>query len=402
MLKFSLAENKRDVCKIILMASKQSNNDILSNNTSVKRQINFPAILLVGILSMFFAEVMAGSSNLWFLDPFAWLISFILYLVHLIFYLNLAVYTNRTSLVHLYLWGILFALYEAPITQVLWSGYTNSIDAPMLLFGIASIEFIVLVFFWHPIMSFIFPILMYESLVFYYAKIEGKLEDNSLHNNFLPGHLLILQKMKSKRIWIFLAFFILSINQITAVGYHILRAEGAYLGTIFLIFIFWKWAVRRSRSRHQPFSIQDLIIRTKSFKWLVIVLMLYVYIFGSWLITKMIPDRWPTNPIGYITIIIYAIFVLLIIKISGKSTKPDEEGIHTVIKKDFASNSIFGVKDLGILFGLVIIGALIFGILGAPTLILSVITYFSFVVVGIVLLIITIKNLVKHRKKSTL
>ncbi|MCF2139278.1 MAG: hypothetical protein K9W44_04410 [Candidatus Lokiarchaeota archaeon] len=378
--------------------SDEPSNGTRDINQEIHR--NIPAILLAGLLSMFFAEVMAGSSNLWFFDPFGLALTLILYLMHLLFYLNLAIRTKRTSLVHLYLWGMLFALYEAPITQVLWSGYMDATEQPTLLFGIAIIEFIVLVFFWHPIMSFIIPILVYESLVLHFAKIEGKIEENTLQDQLLPGHFLILNKMKTNLIWILIVFFLLSINQIAADGYNILKAEGAYIGTIFLIWVFWKWAAYKSRAHHQLLSIQDLFIKSKKFKLFIAVLVIYVYIIGSLLITTFLPGRWPTNPIPYLSIIVFAGIVVFMLKISGSSPKPDESTIRALFEKDPALSRVFNIKDLTILFSVLVIGEIVFGILGEISSILYVIIYLSLILVGLVFFIMSIITLVKQRKKK--
>jgi len=88
---------------------------------------NLLPILLLGILSMFFAEVFSGASHIWFLDFWGLFITMPLYLSHTLFFLNLALRTKRTSLNQLYFFGMLFGLYEALITKVLWAGYPNEV-----------------------------------------------------------------------------------------------------------------------------------------------------------------------------------------------------------------------------------------------------------------------------------
>ncbi|MFX1298333.1 MAG: hypothetical protein ACFFD2_26195, partial [Promethearchaeota archaeon] len=121
-------------------------------------------ILLIGCLSMFMAEVFAGSSQLWFIDPWSLIVTYWLYLGHLLLFLNLAMRTKRTSIPQLYLWGVLFGLYESWITKVLWFGYPGA-EGPAisLVGGIAILEFFTLVFFWHPILAFVMPVLVFES-----------------------------------------------------------------------------------------------------------------------------------------------------------------------------------------------------------------------------------------------
>lgn len=122
----------------------------VSNNPveKVSHRTKLIMFLLVGTLSVFFTEVFAGSSPLWFTDLWGILMVFQLYFMHLIFFLNIAYRTKRTSLVHLYLFGVLIGLYESWITKVLWAGYPGA-EAPVMgiLLGIAILEFSVLVFF---------------------------------------------------------------------------------------------------------------------------------------------------------------------------------------------------------------------------------------------------------------
>ncbi len=115
------------------------------------------SILLLGALSMLFAEVFSGASTLWFFDPWGLLLTYPLYLGHAIFLLNVAFLWKKTSPRHLYFFGMLFGLYEALITKVLWFGYPAS-TGPMVgyFFGVAWGEFLTLVLFYHPIMSFVY------------------------------------------------------------------------------------------------------------------------------------------------------------------------------------------------------------------------------------------------------
>ena len=122
--------------------------------------------ILLGLLSMFYGEVYVGSSTLWMLDWWSVVVTFPLYMFHSLFYLTLARRTKRTTLPHLYFWGLLFALYEAPITKVLWSSYPGSSGPGWgLVSGIAIMEFLTIVLFWHPVMSFMMPILTLEIFI---------------------------------------------------------------------------------------------------------------------------------------------------------------------------------------------------------------------------------------------
>ncbi len=98
----------------------------------------------------------AVQMGLW--NPFVWLMTYWLYFAHFFFFTTLAVYTGRTSVWSLYLWGVLYGLYESWITKVIWYGYGG--DGKMALghigpFGIAELS---MVFIFHPVMSFLLPL----------------------------------------------------------------------------------------------------------------------------------------------------------------------------------------------------------------------------------------------------
>jgi len=73
----------------------------------------FPRLLL-GLVVLICAEVFSGTSvqtDLW--SPWTWVVTYWLYFAHFFFFTTLAVRTGRTSLGSLYLWGMLFGLYES-------------------------------------------------------------------------------------------------------------------------------------------------------------------------------------------------------------------------------------------------------------------------------------------------
>ncbi len=115
--------------------------------------------LLIGLIVLICAEVFSGASLqmvLW--NPFVWTVTYWLYFAHFFFFTTLAVRTGRTSLWSLYLWGVLFGLYESWITKVIWYGYGG--DGKLVLgrlgpFGFAELS---MAFIFHPVMSFLLPL----------------------------------------------------------------------------------------------------------------------------------------------------------------------------------------------------------------------------------------------------
>ena len=266
----------------------------------VESYVKLVLYLLIGTLSVYFTEVFAGSSPLWFIDAWGILMVFPLYLMHIIFFLNIAIRIKRTSVSHLYLFGVIFGLYESWITKVLWTGYPGA-GAPIMgtFCGIAILEFSVLVFFWHPIFAFVLPILIFEVFA---------LADGSGHNRILPGHSSLLRK--KRRLFAFLSFAVLvgagflSINT----GHNVTIADLAILGNLSIIFLLYMIA----RRKPDVFSIFSLQLGKKGLTIVTIyLLLLYVLSF-----LFLVPNKIPTSPLPILLIIAFYAFVVFLIKMS--------------------------------------------------------------------------------------
>ncbi|MHA1615039.1 MAG: hypothetical protein ACTSYJ_09355, partial [Candidatus Thorarchaeota archaeon] len=146
-----------------------------------KKGSSLLAIFLFGFLSMIFAEVFSGASPLWFLGIWGWFVTLPLYWAHALLLLNLAMKYERTSLTQLYLWGVIFGLYEGWMTKVIWAGYMGDIPAYGVFLGFAVGEFFVIALFWHALFSFIIPILVFQIIV----QATNKGEAGSIHTSHL-------------------------------------------------------------------------------------------------------------------------------------------------------------------------------------------------------------------------
>jgi len=115
--------------------------------------------LLIGLVVLICAEVFSGASiqvGLW--HPWTWVVTYWLYFAHFFFFTTLAVCTGRTSLWSLYLWGVLFGLYESWITKVIWHGYGGDGKFVMGNIGPYGFSEISMVFIFHPVAAFILPL----------------------------------------------------------------------------------------------------------------------------------------------------------------------------------------------------------------------------------------------------
>ena len=117
--------------------------------------------LLLGVLSVAIAEVSVASSPFAFVNPLETAFLTLFYGSHLLVFAWLAFKRGWPTLTTLWLAGVLFGLYEFYITKVLWSppwGDTISFA------HVDVLALIVLAFFWHPFMAFIFPLSIAETV----------------------------------------------------------------------------------------------------------------------------------------------------------------------------------------------------------------------------------------------
>ena len=114
----------------------------------------------LGLIVLISAEFISGASirlSNPFFGPWTWLLTFWLYFAHFFFFTTLAVRTRRTSFWALYLWGVLYGLYEAFITKVIWAGFGDDGYASWAIgpYGYSEVS---MVFWFHPFASFMIPL----------------------------------------------------------------------------------------------------------------------------------------------------------------------------------------------------------------------------------------------------
>lgn len=345
----------------------------MKQNEKFTSETDLVAILLIGCLSMFFAEVVAGSSLIWIIDPWSLIVTFPLYLAHLLFFLNLAMRTKRTSIPHLYLWGVLFGLYEAWVTKVLWWGYPGS-DGPILglVGGIAILEFLVLVFFWHPLQAFVFPILIYEIFVL------SENKELTIEQKVFPSHLEYINK-DSKFYFIFIfTILITSVFLSASSGPNLFVADIALISSLGLIILLLFLIKKR---KPKMFSVYSLKLGNKGFLLVIFYLIgLYIFTyftFGPELIPGIIPH-----------LIIISFYVL--IGIIEYMSNPIEE---IEFKDSFIIENIIVSKDIFKLLAILLIGTSIFCFV--PFIIHNILyLIFTFMIsgIGVILLILFLKK----------
>ena len=132
-------------------------NDI--KTVSFKNQLLF--WLILACISTYFAEVFSGSDMFPFFHAWGLLVVVPLYGLHILLLGSLVYRSGEPRFSSLVFAGMIFGLYEAYLTKVLW-------DPPwggaLIVAEIAPIETLVLVLWWHAWFSFIIPLLIAEKL----------------------------------------------------------------------------------------------------------------------------------------------------------------------------------------------------------------------------------------------
>ncbi len=203
-------------------------------------------LLLAGLLSVFYAEVLSGSSILWFSDIFGYIFLLPLYMFHLLVLFNIAVRVNRTSPRSLYLFGVIFGLYETWMTKVDWAGFSDS-GKPILgtPLGFAVAEMSIVSFIWHPFMSFIAPLITIKILSMHLGNEDSCNID-----------LLIIKNKVSLFFYVFLILFAGSALALNSGGNLFISASG-FFGSLALITLIYLIIKRMDR---ETISLDNLIV----------------------------------------------------------------------------------------------------------------------------------------------
>ncbi len=318
----------------------------------------FP-ILLIGCLSMLFAEVFSGASQAWFINGWGMLVTFPLYLGHVLFFLWIALKIKKTSLSQLYLFGVLFALYESWITKVLWAGYMYPNDLGLGTFlGIGISEFLILVFFWHPIMSFILPILVFEILT----------------NRVISEHGKILEKNPRKKTLIVLFLILISTFIANGNQFDLISSNLSLIGTSVLILGLY-YLSRKTNLEVFKFSKTGFIIATSY------LVLLYLTTFFL-----ILPERIPKTIIPFISIIAFYIIPVFLILNSKK----------TEIELKILNKNQYSIRDLAGFTMITILTVNISCIVPNISSVILAITYYTLAFIGTIIFILAIYNTLKQ------
>lgn len=250
---------------------------------------------LLGMLSVLFAEVIAGSSPFPFFTPWGILIVFPLYLLHTLFFWYLIFNYGKPTLAALYAGGMLFGMYEAYITKVVWISYIP--EGPLFTFmGIALWETLLLVLVWHAILAFFIPLFIGETFLTKSREITG----------LIPERI----RKQGHKWFLFLIIFgglFTSLNSPNLV--HSFGSTFLSGGVVVLLMWWWK------KKGKDTYSMRELLPTKKGFK-IITTLLILLYIFLTLIIHL---EKLPSLSAQATVWVLYVVLIFLFVKTIQKS-----------------------------------------------------------------------------------
>lgn len=229
--------------------------------------------LLLGAFSVFFAEVFATSDPYVFFHIFGIVGVLGHYAMHLLVLAPLVIRPGRqVSFGAVYLAGVIFGLYEAYMTKVLWMPPWNA--EAVRIGGVAVFPVIMLVLFWHPFYAFMAPLFVAEGLVLGSGRLFASLPERA-------------QRIFRKP-WFVPAFAVwVGLNHGANIGGPV-QALASSLGTssvVWLLIVLWHRAARGRR-----YDLAAMLPR-RGWWWACLVLLLgYYLVFGFTILPENLPE----------------------------------------------------------------------------------------------------------------
>jgi hypothetical protein len=248
---------------------------------------------LLAVFSTFFAEVTVGSSPLVFWKLDGWLITVPVYGLHILVLSPLIIRAGRVpAWQSIYLAGTIVGLYEAYMTKILWSPTWN-LNA-FRLGGVAVLETLMLVLFWHPVMAFLVPLIFSEKLL-----------------NLQPGIIPTLSLKWKSRIsggkFLAICGSLVGLALGSILADPSVAAGATVLNSLFILLLLWIW---KKVTHNRSFYWIDLL--PSKLPWIFLSLLLFIdfFLLGIWIRLDVIPSIDKQFTIWFLYVILgYLVFI---------------------------------------------------------------------------------------------
>ena len=288
--------------------------------------------MILGALSTAIPEVIAGSDLYPFFKVTDYLLVIPLYTLHSLVLWYVVWRGGRPRLYNLFPAGALFGLYEAYMTKVIWNPTWAA--EPLRVFGVAVVETLVLVLFWHSFLAFIVPLFVVEASMTCSREIAGGLPA------WASGRLSRLRDG-----YLFLVFpFIGGLFQ--SVNTHSMRDAGfsGLTSTLIIVGLVYVW--RRRYGCRYPLRV--LLPTRNEFRVLLALLLVLYSLMGVFWRPKALPGLGPQ-------LAVWALYLFFgsLLYLGLRKSRVDESGSPvTEPNTSLGGMLLFGaVFSLGSLFG---------------------------------------------------
>jgi hypothetical protein len=243
--------------------------------------------LLLACTSVWLAEVTATSSRFPFVTLEGWVMLVPLYGLHSLLGGWLVMRARRVTWPVVYLPGVLFGLYEAYITKVLWDPTWAKADWHWQAGGLYLAQTAILVLFWHPVFAFILPLTL----------VERAATGSSEILDVLPRPLRWLAGTR----WGLVVLGLLA-GTYSAIGASWLVALGSAATSVVVVLVLREVVVRVGPAP----SLRAVLPSNRQAAWLALLLVLGYVVLGVGIRRESLPSVWP----GQVTVwVMYALVI---------------------------------------------------------------------------------------------
>lgn len=277
-------------------------------------KIRWAAWILIAALSMFFTEVVSGNTPAAFVNIYGLLVITPLYFLQMMALLPVLFRPGKPGLGTLYLAGAVFGLFEAYITKQIWSPVVYPVD--LFVGGVAVASTLMLIFFWHPVMSMVAPLFT----------ADGLLNAHRTLKIFLPFERL----KRIKPIYLFIGLgALLGLIQGSAIGSPVEALFSALSSTliIWLLIRIWRYLAGKT-----IFTLSQLMPTPGQWK-------IFLFLLGAYYLVltfSLRPDAFPNWPGHVIAALLYGLTIGLFLlsrkrdrqALSQPVQDPQPTGLH--------------------------------------------------------------------------
>lgn len=255
---------------------------------------------ILSAFSVFFAEVVSGSSPFPFFSPFdlsalwGWFVLMPLYGLHTLVLASVVFNWGRPRFYAIFLAGVIFGLYEAYITKVLWGPPWG---APIVVVGgVAVVELAVISLFWHPFLSFVVPLSAAETAL-------------TSSREVIDGYPAGIKRLLAKRGWTLFVLFALWAG-LNHGGAGILSASlSALISMAFLLVLILIW---KTSTAGTSYPIRSLLPDKRQAVILAVPLVIIYIVLGVGINPQRIPGIAAQAPIWAMYAVVFGLLILAV------------------------------------------------------------------------------------------